>query len=262
MTHSQPQSVDRRIFISEKEPEKRNNHFSERRGGGGAGGDRNYPRDQNHGGYGGGGGDRGGGGGERGRGGRYQDNNSWSRQNERAGQKPPRFQQQAQRMQQRQQGLNPGGGKQQMDLNSSYSTWSTGAANDFNSQWGSFSGLANDPLAKDIFQSSNDDVGQWKMPPEPKNRRRPDEVSKVPYFQQQKAAPGTRPNHFSDVGIREQSELFGDTNHIPFSGNFRGNFQQPPRNNVPSASALSGPCWEWHEGDKCMAKYWEDNRVS
>ncbi|XP_059479594.1 tudor domain-containing protein 3 [Neocloeon triangulifer] len=225
----------------QKEPEKKNsNFFSERR-------DRkDFHREQNH-------GNSGGGFSGGGRGGRYQDNN-WSRQNDRAGQKPPRFQQQAQRLQQRQQNFNAG---KQLDsgLNSSYSTWSSGN-NDFNSQWGSFSGLANESLSKDLFRSNNDDVGQWKMPPEPKGKRRPEAEAKS--FQSPFHQKSSR--QFSDFGAESRtSDVFGDTNHVPFSMGYSRNFQTP-QNDVPSASALCEPRWEWHEGDKCMAKYWEDNR--
>jgi hypothetical protein len=108
--------------------------------------------------------------------------------------------------------------------------------------------------------SNNDDVGQWKMPPEPKGRRRPDEGKS--FMGQQKSSPGGG-RHFSG-----DFEPFPESsNQVPFSMSFSRNLQQQQqqqqqhhqqRNN---ASALSDPIWEWHEGDKCMAKYWEDNRV-
>ncbi|CAB3365397.1 Hypothetical predicted protein [Cloeon dipterum] len=226
----------------QKEPEKKNSNFlSDRK-------DRkDFHREPNHGGS-------GFSGGSSGRGGRYQD--SWSRQNDRVGQKPPRFQQQAQRLQQRQQNMSA---NKQFDsgLNSSYSTWSSGN-NDYNGQWGSFSGLANESISKDLFRSNNDDVGQWKMPPEPKGKRRPEPEMKAPAYQsafQQKSSRG-----FSDFGNDSRSsDVFGDANHVPFSVSFSRNFQSP-QNDVPSASSLCESRWEWHEGDKCMAKYWEDNR--
>jgi len=99
------------------------------------------------------------------------------------------------------------------------------------------------------------------MPPEPKGRRRPDEA-RPPYFQQ-KAVPGGRHNQFSsDYESPDMFSESGSSNHGSFPMNYSRNLhQQQQRNNVPAASALSDPIWEWHEGDKCMAKYWEDNRV-
>ncbi|KAF4520723.1 hypothetical protein B566_EDAN004843 [Ephemera danica] len=258
--------------LNEKEAERRGGHNNsyggerQHRGGGRSnhGGDFHFKEHQ----------------GER-RGGGYSkqfhssDSNTWSserpgRQGERnQGQKPPRFQQQAQRFQQKQQQqqqFQAPVSKQSPTHNSSpfdsYQTWSN---NDYGSnnqqqqqqqqnQWGS----------KDVFKQGNNDdqIGQWKPP---RDRWKSDEDQFVSRPSQQSQFSQPPPSCFSEFGAapRREDRMFGTSSDHPFSLGFSSFPSAPspePASSSSSNAFIPDKLWEWHEGDKCMAKYWEDNR--